>query len=186
LHAVVQGAELPRPLDGQVVLNPDNGIDPSSPEFQAAEKACASLAPTRWDLQQPERGGRTPVDVGLELNHLGHRKRSPYAGLGGINAPRHIVQRGQRIDGELGQTDLVRRQQVRERPQPLEVACPYNRYPDTDPSGPAPGRLLLRICGRERTIRATAPTGTRAAGPSPNRRICRGDLHQLRPTPPNA
>ena len=36
----------PNPVDGHVTLTPASGIDPASPQFQAASQACASLAPS--------------------------------------------------------------------------------------------------------------------------------------------
>jgi len=51
----------PDPVDGHITLTPASGIDPSSPTFQAASQACASLAPSG---PPPAAAGGTPPGDG--------------------------------------------------------------------------------------------------------------------------
>lgn len=36
----------PEPINGYITLSPSSGINPNSPQYQAAQQACQSFAPS--------------------------------------------------------------------------------------------------------------------------------------------
>jgi hypothetical protein len=50
-------ANFPDPQDGRLMIGPDSGVDPRSPDFQKAQEACQALSPQN----DKSRGGK-PLD----------------------------------------------------------------------------------------------------------------------------